>query len=281
MASWTGIAFALTEPEGDGLSSRLATYLHPIAGRPLVWHSAAAVAALGPSRILLVTTLELPADRFSDLPGTFEVVDPRAGGTAESLRRAGAFDDERIFLFNAAAPFAPPPLPEIISGPSDLAIVGVHDDVAALWTTSARALDLADIGALDRGIDSAALAGFEVTRDPRPGTVVRTRAGLTEAGIRIRDMLVARLMEAGVTFLLPQTVLVDVDVRIGPDTVVYPGAVLEGQTTIGEETVLGPGCRIIDSWIGSGVELKGYNYISHTSIRNRAIVEAHVRRGFD
>jgi len=31
--------------------------------------------------------------------------------------------------------------------------------------------------------------------------------------------------------------------------------VLEGQTTIGEETVIGPGCRIIDSWVGSGVEL--------------------------
>ena len=81
--------------------------------------------------------------------------------------------------------------------------------------------------------------------------------------------------------MLPGSVLVDVDVRIGVDTVIYPGAVLEGDTTIGAETVVGPGCRIIDSWIGSGVELKGWNYVSHTSVRNRAILEPYVRRGFD
>ena len=58
-------------------------------------------------------------------------------------------------------------------------------------------------------------------------------------------------------------------------------SVLEGQTTVGEETVIGPGCRVIDSWVGSGVELKGWNYISHTSVRNRAILEPYTRRGFD
>jgi bifunctional UDP-N-acetylglucosamine pyrophosphorylase/glucosamine-1-phosphate N-acetyltransferase len=88
-------------------------------------------------------------------------------------------------------------------------------------------------------------------------------------------------MSAGVTFLLPASVLVDVDVRIGTDTTIYPGVVLEGDTTIGDETVIGPGCRIIDSWIGSGVELKGWNYVAHTSVRNRAILEPYVRRGFD
>ncbi len=89
------------------------------------------------------------------------------------------------------------------------------------------------------------------------------------------------LMEGGASFLLPDSVWVDVDVRIGRDSVVYPGVVLEGQTTIGVETVIGPGCRIIDSWVGSGVELKGWNYVAHTSVRNRAILEPYVRRGFD
>jgi bifunctional UDP-N-acetylglucosamine pyrophosphorylase / glucosamine-1-phosphate N-acetyltransferase len=87
-------------------------------------------------------------------------------------------------------------------------------------------------------------------------------------------------MEGGTTFLLPESVMVDVDVRIGRDTIVYPSVVLEGQTTIGDETVIGPGCRVIDSWIGSGVELKGWNYVAHTSVRNRAILEPYVRRGF-
>src|SRR5690606_10061180 len=111
--------------------------------------------------------------------------------------------------------------------------------------------------------------------------VVRDRAGLSRVSQRVRDRLVRTLMDAGVTFLLPDTVMVDVDVRIGRDSIIYPGVVLEGGTTIGEETVIGPGCRVIDSWVGSGVELRGWNYISHTSVRNRAILEPYVRRGFD
>jgi bifunctional UDP-N-acetylglucosamine pyrophosphorylase/glucosamine-1-phosphate N-acetyltransferase len=74
---------------------------------------------------------------------------------------------------------------------------------------------------------------------------------------------------------------VDVDVRIGPDTVIYPGAVLEGQTEIGPECVVGPHSRVIDATIGRGVELKGWNYITRTSIRNHAVLEPYVRRGFD
>jgi bifunctional UDP-N-acetylglucosamine pyrophosphorylase / glucosamine-1-phosphate N-acetyltransferase len=97
----------------------------------------------------------------------------------------------------------------------------------------------------------------------------------------MRDRLVRRHMAAGVTFLLPESVLVDVEVTIGRDTIVYPGVVLEGNTSVGEEAVIGPGCRIIDSRIGSGVELKGWNYIARTSVRNRAILEPYVRRGFE
>jgi bifunctional UDP-N-acetylglucosamine pyrophosphorylase/glucosamine-1-phosphate N-acetyltransferase len=115
-----------------------------------------------------------------------------------------------------------------------------------------------------------------------PGAfVVSNRQDLSRFQQRIRDQLVASLMEAGVTFLLPDSVMVDVDVRIGRDSVIYPGVILEGETNIGDETVIGPGCRIIDSWIGSGVEMKGWNYVAHTSVRNRAILEPHVRRGFD
>jgi bifunctional UDP-N-acetylglucosamine pyrophosphorylase / glucosamine-1-phosphate N-acetyltransferase len=111
--------------------------------------------------------------------------------------------------------------------------------------------------------------------------VVRDRAGLARTSVLMRDRIVQRLMTGGVTFLLPESVLIDVDVRIGRDTVVYPGVVLEGKTVVGEETVIGPGCRIIDSWIGSGVELKGWNFVSRSSVRNRAILEPYVRRGFD
>jgi hypothetical protein len=159
--------------------------------------------------------------------------------------------------------------------------IGPDDSRAAAFR--AAPVDLDQV--LERAEPFTVASGFldPLRRMPdTPGTfVVSTRAELARAHQRIRDDVVHALMRGGTTFLLPESVMVDVDVRIGRDTVVYPGVVIEGQTTIGDETVIGPGCRIVDSWVGSGVELKGWNYIAHTSVRNRAILEPHVRRGFD
>jgi bifunctional N-acetylglucosamine-1-phosphate-uridyltransferase/glucosamine-1-phosphate-acetyltransferase GlmU-like protein len=52
-------------------------------------------------------------------------------------------------------------------------------------------------------------------------------------------------------------------------------------TEIGSECVIGPHCRVIESRIGRGVELKGWNYVTHTSIRNHAVLEPYVRRGYE
>ena len=110
---------------------------------------------------------------------------------------------------------------------------------------------------------------------------VTDRHAYARAAIALRDRLVRRHEANGVTFLLPQTVWIDVDARIGPDTLVYPGAVIEGASDIGPECVIGPHSRIVESRIGRGVELKGWNYVTRTSIRNHAVLEPYVRRGYD
>jgi NDP-sugar pyrophosphorylase family protein len=107
------------------------------------------------------------------------------------------------------------------------------------------------------------------------------RHTLSDAAVAMRDRLVRMHEAAGVSFVLPDTTWIDADVRIEPDTVIYPGAVLEGHTAIGSECVIGPYTRIVDSTIGRGVELKGWNYVARTSIRNHAVLEPYVRRGFD
>jgi hypothetical protein len=45
--------------------------------------------------------------------------------------------------------------------------------------------------------------------------------------------------------------------------------------------VIGPHSRIMEATIGRGVELKGWNYVARTTIRNQAVLEPYVRRGFD
>jgi bifunctional UDP-N-acetylglucosamine pyrophosphorylase/glucosamine-1-phosphate N-acetyltransferase len=104
---------------------------------------------------------------------------------------------------------------------------------------------------------------------------------LSDAAVAMRDRLVREHESRGVSFVLPATTWIEADVRIGPDTMIYPGTLLEGSTEIGPECVIGPFTRILDSRIGRGVELKGWNYVARTTIRNHAVLEPYVRRGFD
>jgi hypothetical protein len=278
MAPWTGVVLALEETGSHGMRSRLSTYLHPLAGRPLAWHAVQAVASLGAARVVVAGGPELGPELFADVPGEVRVLD----GGADDLRWALSAAVEgggRLLAVDAAAPTAGEALRRLLERDGDTLMDGDDGAVLAAWLGAEGAALLAerrgDLDAL-RG----ALSEPDEIRDD-DGFVVRSREALARASACIRDRVVCRLMEAGVTFLLPGSTLVDVDVLIGRDTVVYPGVVLEGQTVVGEETVIGPSCRIISTRIGSGVELKGFNYLSHTSIRNHAVLEPYVRRGFD
>jgi hypothetical protein len=276
MAAWTGVVLALGGVGSDGLRSRLSTYLHPLAGRPLAWHAVQAVGALAPGRVCVAAGPELGGEHFGDLPGGARVVPGDPGG-ADALLAVGA--GERVLVVDALAPTVGVALPALLEHEGDALLEGEAGEVLAGWLTAAGAAALVE-GGLALEALSASLPDIPRVRDPRV-FAVRSRGALARAAAAVRDRVVRRLMGEGVTFLLPETVLVDVGVTIGQDSVVYPGAVIEGDTAIGAETVVGPCCRIVASRIGSGVELKGFNYISHTTIRNRAILEAYVRRGYD
>lgn len=273
MGPWTGVVLALREPGSEPLGSRLSTYLHPLAGRPLAWHAVHALATLSPApaRVVIAGGHDLTLDLFTDVP-----VQVRLADTAGEALQA---PEGRVLALDGAAPLAGPALAPLLAGGGDALLEGSDGEVVAAWLGADGAERLAAASGELRALREA-LAGAAVLRDP-DGFAVRTREGLARASSLIRDRIVRRLMDGGVTFLLPEAVLVDVDVQIGRDSVVYPWCVLEGKTTIGEETVVGPCCRIDSTRIGSGVELKGFNYLSHTSIRNRAILEPYVRRGFD
>ncbi len=85
---------------------------------------------------------------------------------------------------------------------------------------------------------------------------VNTRPELGE----LRALMQARIHQAhglaGVTILDPLTTHIDATVKIGPDTVVHPFTLLSGVTDIGEDCEIGPGARISDSRLGSGVSVR-------------------------
>jgi hypothetical protein len=280
MPPWTGVALALSAPGGDEMHSRLSTYLHPLAGRPLVWHALAALAGArpAPARLLLLLHPEVPPDPCREAFPHVEIVIAEDGeDLPHLLERAGVGAEERVLLADAAAPgLRLDGFPFDAAGEARVVRNGEGASIG-LWMSSAAGRRL--LGS-ESALDEERLRGLPVhALDGAP--LVHSRESLARAARDVRSRLIRQQMEEGVTFLLPETVLLDVDVRIGRDTVIYPGVMIEGQTTIGEETVIGPGCRILDSWVGSGVELKGWNFIARTSLRNRAILEPYVRRGFD
>lgn len=279
MEVWAGIALATRTPGDDAMGSRIPTYLHPLAGRSLAWHVIRALAALRPRARQILLVWAGPADLavVGELPARLVTVEPGTEWWPAVAERLDA-SVERLLLVDASAVALSVSLNRVMAGTHARVLKSENGAPLALWTGAASAAELAGDGS-----SLAHLAGGarNVVPTPGEGFLVEDRAGLARAAAVVRDRVVQRIMAGGVTVLLPETVLADVDVVVGPDSVIYPGVIMEGQTRIGTEAVIGPGCRIVDSRIGNGVELKGWNYVVGTNIRNRAVLEPYVRRGFD
>lgn len=89
--------------------------------------------------------------------------------------------------------------------------------------------------------------------DRREALGVNSRAELAQAAAAMRDRILNRLMQAGVTVVDPASTFVDLDVEIGADTVIEPGCVIHGPTRIGRAVHLKPHCTIEASEIGDDV----------------------------
>lgn len=85
---------------------------------------------------------------------------------------------------------------------------------------------------------------------------VNSRVQLAEAEEILRNRINKKHMENGVTLVDPKSIYIGSDVKIGRDTVIYPGNVIEGNTTIGEDVILYPNSRISNSIISNNVEIQ-------------------------
>jgi bifunctional UDP-N-acetylglucosamine pyrophosphorylase/glucosamine-1-phosphate N-acetyltransferase len=85
---------------------------------------------------------------------------------------------------------------------------------------------------------------------------INSRVQLAQADDIIRERINTGHMENGVTLVNPKDTYIESTVRIGRDTVIYPGAVLEGETVIGEDCIIRGATRIVDSIIGDAVAIE-------------------------
>jgi len=80
---------------------------------------------------------------------------------------------------------------------------------------------------------------------------INTRQELAAVDRVMRRNKCETLMTSGVTIIDPDSTFIDVDVHIGPDTVIYPSVQIQGQTFIGEDVTIHSFSRITNSKIGA------------------------------
>lgn len=119
---------------------------------------------------------------------------------------------------------------------------------------------------------------------------INDRVALAEADAFYQRRLKQALMQAGVTFIAPETSYVERGVSIGADTVIYPGCVLSGRTHIGSDCIIGPGADLTHVRVANGAVVKRSTLVDaevgeqsqvgpYAYIRPNSHIGAHVKIG--
>lgn len=85
---------------------------------------------------------------------------------------------------------------------------------------------------------------------------VNDRIALAEASKLMQRRINENHMRNGVTLVNPESTYIDIDVKIGQDTVIEPGVMLRGKTVIGDDCVVTSGSEIVNSVIGERVHVR-------------------------
>ncbi|OPY58691.1 MAG: Bifunctional protein GlmU [Pelotomaculum sp. PtaU1.Bin035] len=109
---------------------------------------------------------------------------------------------------------------------------------------------------IDIYVRSGQAVGAVILKDPNEVKGINDRVQLAEVEQYMRRRVLGDLMKAGVTVIDPLSTFVDRNARVGCDTVIHPFTIIEGKTVIGEDCVIGPGARLVDSTVGNGVSIQ-------------------------
>jgi bifunctional UDP-N-acetylglucosamine pyrophosphorylase/glucosamine-1-phosphate N-acetyltransferase len=118
-----------------------------------------------------------------------------------------------------------------------------------------------------------------IVDDPGEVRGVNSRSELAEMSASMRQTKNEELMAAGVTLIDPATTYIDPGVVVGPDTVIHPGVVLQGQTRVGSACEIHAYSRIADSEIGDHVTILNFCLIVGARVAHSAAIGpfAHLR----
>ena len=98
--------------------------------------------------------------------------------------------------------------------------------------------------------------GGVVTEDSDMVMGINSRKQLSVAEGVMRQRILDKLMDSGVTIMDPASTFIEGSVKIGRDTIIYPYTWLEGSTEIGEDCEIGPNARFTNVKIGNNNHLQ-------------------------
>ncbi len=266
--------------------SRAPKTLHPVLGTTMLGLAVDAARDVKPRRIVIVTGAWSP-EHIKDISGLgTDVVREKGfagtGGAVLSARRILNSDPRRdVLVIQADLP--------LVTGPTLRALLAAHrregNAVTALRAPGVpnacppgeipcpvcvfkgRALLAALPKVPRRGDGSFSLdevvglvsatggAGQCPARGFEELFEVGTRYDLAVAASVLRLRKIRELAAAGVTIVDPSATWIDLEVRVGGETVISPFVVIEGATRIGRDCRISPNVRIADSRIGNRVRV--------------------------
>jgi bifunctional UDP-N-acetylglucosamine pyrophosphorylase/glucosamine-1-phosphate N-acetyltransferase len=233
--------------------------------------------------LLSLNTLRMLVDRHRSTGAAATVVtalvdDPR--GYGRIIRKEDGSSGEQIarIVEEKDATPAERETREINSGIYAFAIEGLFDAVRSIASENAQhEYYLPDLVAIyrqrGRKVETITVSNPDEIRG------VNSRSELAAVSTIVRHEKTAELMASGVTIEDPATAYIDGEVTIGPDTILHPGVFIEGRTTIGSACEIHSGARIVDSQIGDRVTVLNYCVINNSRVASDASVGpfAHLR----
>lgn len=101
---------------------------------------------------------------------------------------------------------------------------------------------------------------------------INSKIELEKANCIMKNRINEKHMENGVIFIDKNSVYIEESVEIGQDTIIYPGALLQGDTVIGQNCEILGNTRVIDCNIGNNVRVE-------SSVLEESVVEDRVTIG--
>jgi bifunctional UDP-N-acetylglucosamine pyrophosphorylase/glucosamine-1-phosphate N-acetyltransferase len=304
-------AVVLAAGKGERLKSGTPKVLHPVCGRPLLWHTLQVVRAAKPRGIVVVIGHGAddvrdavaswglrPAPVFVEQAEQFgtghavQIAEKALGTVDDVLVANGDFDpvtsaDLRKLLTShrrtgAAVTLGSTVLDvpggygrvvrdgtrviDVIEGRDAAPAVRKIHEVATNWIMFRRDLLFATLPLLDREnrqreyyLNRA--ISILLDKGERVDAVICDTGGIlganTRAGVAGLEALLRRRvneahMAAGVSLIDPAATYIDVEVKIGRDSVIYPNTFVETGSRIGADCSIGPSTAIARSRVGDG-----------------------------